>query len=344
MSELGIVKRTRKSFDTIYVKDFGDDYHKAVEESMMDIRAKARSILALYYNLEDYMEAQDIYKDYVRSLITKYGGIELFKVMKNCRLITDFIPPQPKLKMTENTKMALEYGVIKSNSFDKLPQFMRNDIINKAKGMLDDFDENELIVLDGSVIDDVQDSSQVLVNAYINESQQLSESQSKKSGSGFALFESFQRGRQDKQEDSSPVLIPGFSDIMDDEYDESLWFIKESERPSETEFVFINGKHVTRSQAEEYKLVKLLEKIGWEHEAILGYGDTNDSTIGKMFRREVELSKEEKRRARKKSTRIENVSKDNVLDIINADLGGNFSSYEEYEADMLNMISPDFQY
>lgn len=92
--------------------DFGDNYY---QQSKSENDAKEiRGLRRKYSNFFDYIDAIRIYNRYMDKMIEKYGGI---KIIKNCikeDLISDYIPPKPKLKMNRRNKEFLRCGIIPS--------------------------------------------------------------------------------------------------------------------------------------------------------------------------------------------------------------------------------------
>lgn len=101
------------NFDTIYVQDFGDDYHHPYfsDDEDGDIRKAAKGIMSQYANIDEYEQAMEIYKLYMEDLVERCGGKVNFDVYKESNSIPFFVPPKPKLKQTVENEMYKKYGL-----------------------------------------------------------------------------------------------------------------------------------------------------------------------------------------------------------------------------------------
>lgn len=96
------------------VNDFGDDYHlpdpevKSEEKEMM---YQLRKMKRKYRNFGDWCEAKALYINYTKGLIEKYGGKKRFKFLYTIGRVPDYIPYCPSLKFVKANKKYYEGGL-----------------------------------------------------------------------------------------------------------------------------------------------------------------------------------------------------------------------------------------
>ena len=88
------------------IHDFGDDYHLPdVEiESESISMARVKKIRRKYQNWFDYIEAVDLYDEYVTALKDKYGGDAGFRIAKLLGKVREYIPNYPQLRKTRRNR------------------------------------------------------------------------------------------------------------------------------------------------------------------------------------------------------------------------------------------------
>lgn len=105
-------------FNSTY-NDFEDNYYDqsfAESELVSEIKKMRRR----YNDFFDYMDAIDIYNEYMEAMVNKYGSMRTIKNALEVNLIEDPIPAKPKLKATKKNKLFLQSGVIPSRKTDTL--------------------------------------------------------------------------------------------------------------------------------------------------------------------------------------------------------------------------------
>ena len=65
---------------TVYVTDFGDNYHRTEDEPSSELEKEARRIRRRYKSIADYMAALAIYNEYMAMLAVKHGSPQLLKI------------------------------------------------------------------------------------------------------------------------------------------------------------------------------------------------------------------------------------------------------------------------
>jgi len=117
-------------FNPVY-NEFGDNYYQ-IGISSDPLVIKARSLRRKYSNYFDYVQAMEVYNDYMELLSEKYGGKSIIKNTLKARrkaeysnnydeveayetLFDDIIPDKPELKNKKKNREFLRAGVMLSN-------------------------------------------------------------------------------------------------------------------------------------------------------------------------------------------------------------------------------------
>ncbi len=87
------------------IHDFGDDYHlpDAVENSSVPM-VQVKKIRRRYQNWFDYLDACNLYDEYVSQLKAKYGGDTQFKLALLMGQVREYIPNYPQLKKNRRNR------------------------------------------------------------------------------------------------------------------------------------------------------------------------------------------------------------------------------------------------
>lgn len=342
---MGFKRRKKETFDEIYVQDFGDDYHHS-KDHQEELLKKARSILSLYYNPNDYNEANEIYEEYMDELIAKYGGKKRFKLLKQAKRIYDFIPNKPKLKMTESTKLYLKYGILNSKFMEKLPASLRKECSQKSLEYMEDEMQEDRGVNISEGIKKCNDLETMMCKNLMEENKNNRAGGRSRTGLLESYFEYELQDNDDSVYDSYGNVkykLPSILDLMREDYDPEEYDVPLTKYDDEdSQFVNLNGRLVTKQQHEEYIQVQTLKQLGWNNSFIvnnLGLG--KESAIASLIKSESRLSKKEKKRAKKKRKKIKEGAEDAMLNIVNKTMGLDFNSYSEFEEEMLRMEAPN---
>lgn len=126
--ELDFVKEAKDDIfpDFIFAplfNDFGDSYYQNsfVEDELV---ASVKKLRRRYSDFFDYIDAMEIYREYMDKLKEKYGGMRVIKNALKVDAMPDPVPAEPKLKNTRRNKQFLRADIIPSRQIDvmKLPQ------------------------------------------------------------------------------------------------------------------------------------------------------------------------------------------------------------------------------
>lgn len=97
------------------VHDFGDDYHLPdVDEDINQLpMTKVKKIRRRYQNWFDYLEACNLYDNYVSGLKEKYGGDSNFKIALLLGQVREYLPNYPELKKNKRNRYYYKHRIPK---------------------------------------------------------------------------------------------------------------------------------------------------------------------------------------------------------------------------------------
>ena len=127
---------TNKQFQS-EVNDFEDEYHEpdkdysTNDDIMNNLIERLRSQKRKYTNFQQWCEAKEVYIEYTKRLIAKYGGRKKFKLLANIGMIDDYVPYCPKLKRNRKNKT-----YVTTKDLPYIPEFKASeDFIDKKEIM-----------------------------------------------------------------------------------------------------------------------------------------------------------------------------------------------------------------
>lgn len=111
--------------------DFDEDYYaKGVSNDPLIMKAK--SIRRKYSNYFDYIDAINLYNEYIDLLIDKYGSWSLIKNSYKVGMLDEILPPKPRLKRNRKNKEYMRAGIIPSRKYNEAI-IEDVDILNAAR-------------------------------------------------------------------------------------------------------------------------------------------------------------------------------------------------------------------
>lgn len=125
-------KRPEPDF-AVYVQDFdNDDYHRESHEPSSDLERQVRRIQRRYRKLDKYLVAVAAYNEYMVYLVEKNGGPDMFKLKQQQHLITDFIPPKPRLRQNALNNFLMKNKVVLSSvDLKKIDPQKLEDVVDR---------------------------------------------------------------------------------------------------------------------------------------------------------------------------------------------------------------------
>lgn len=120
--ELDFVKESKDDIFPDFVfaplyNDFNDNYYQKsfVED---DLVASVKKLRRRYSDFFDYIDAMEIYNEYMQKLEEKYGGKRVIKNALRVDAMPDPVPAEPKLKQTRKNKQFLRSEVMPSRQVE----------------------------------------------------------------------------------------------------------------------------------------------------------------------------------------------------------------------------------
>lgn len=115
---------------TYLQNDFEDNYY---QRGLADtqILKEAKKIRRKYNDFFDYVDAMEVYKEYMEILAEKYGSKRIAREAARDGIIEDFVPPKPRLKNSKRNRLLVSSGLMPSRqimsnpSSDEVMEFAR---------------------------------------------------------------------------------------------------------------------------------------------------------------------------------------------------------------------------
>lgn len=100
--------------------DFDDNYYQrglADTQLLKDVKKIRRK----YNDFFDYVDAMEIYKEYMEFLADKYGSVKAVKHGAREGIIEDYVPPKPRLKNSKRNRLLVSSGIMPSRQVMETP-------------------------------------------------------------------------------------------------------------------------------------------------------------------------------------------------------------------------------
>lgn len=331
------MKLTREVIHSSYVQSFNDNYHREKGDVTIEEEEEVRKLKRRYPKYTDWYEAKMVYDDYMEKLYQKYGGINTFNLLFKYGRISEFVPPEPKIKPTTLNKTLLKNNVILSPKSKD-----RENTIN-----LFELSFNELLELLGVDPNEVEEYDIKTINKdkkkglikFINEFDKNANHKFAKSrdaamlngGIDFIMeyFETKSKYDKQKSEEEHESDQVSLQDLLDDN------FVTEEDLANDKdEMIWYNGMMIKKSVLNEDSVYRELMKLGWDAKKIMRttVGDDKKGIAYQLLKRADKKEKKE----RKKNKKLNKVKDDFMTTLI---FDSNYDSYGEFEDDMLNFTA-----
>lgn len=122
--------------------DLGKNYWTDFDESN-ELIDRAMTLGGKFKDFNEYLDAMDVWNEYMELLADKYGSVEIVEVGAKEGTITEFVPRKPQLKKTKKNKEILKSGIIPSRRAFKPTyigffDFIKDDIDSSWKDISED--------------------------------------------------------------------------------------------------------------------------------------------------------------------------------------------------------------
>lgn len=300
---------------TIAVNDFGDEYHRNSDDASSELERRVRQIKRRYKNINDYYSAVNDYNEwmiYLRSLYTVSDKV--FTVMLKNRALNEYIPKKPKIKDNSSLRYLVKNNIILSID-DKLFNSNEEYIMNKLNSVEFNTDEvkdcrmsrEEVIKVTNELRKETTINTRATSSINLLDEYFKMKSVSKKPLTEDDIFETREYSLTDLYNNGDIIDING-----------------ENDDDSDYETVIYEGQLVTRKEAKELQLYKLLYDLGWNSYRL--HNRLKDSKSSKTVNKLLKINKKKKKKNKK--------SDDKFLIDIMQDAG--YDDFNDYEFEMSN--------
>ena len=303
--------------------DFGDEYYKksfANDELITMVKKLRRR----YSNFFDWVDAMDIYNEYMNELINKYGSMRVIKNALHVGTIDDPVPAKPKLKMTRRNRQFLRSGASPARQIE-IEKPTRDEMIAIARQSFPDALGNDIDEADAmkKIPKDLQKRFRIMSEniAGSNRKKNMYRSVGNNSGTDFIIeyLNQTKRGIYDHSGNFKGNDDMSIADIIkeNERIANTPPELLEEEDGNQTEIV--NGQLVRKKDTIKLQVYK--ELFGEGIDVIGAFGKSMDKKAVKMIRSQIgdtepatkKEMKKIKKRAKKEREQIERRRDNNRL-------------------------------
>ena len=318
-----ITHTNTNEFKGVYVNDFDDNYHRMSNEPSSELERSARRIRRRYKNIMQYLEAVDIYNEYMEYMYLKHGGKDLFKIKLQGEAIDDFVPSKPRMKNNAKNRRLLKDKIVISQV--NLKSVTREKIQNFVEEMEDTLPEDNNLVIDTSKpLNKVE--KKTLKNINLNS---LKSKQIKGHTSSLEFLEEYfqnETARKKTQEEEALNAI-SVTDILSGKVDHLLY----ADEEDDNDVIYYQGNYMKRSAVNEIKIYEKLGEFGWDSVKLMKRGGVASKFTKHIERRNKRLKKKDKKGKKKK--------RDNDDFILHTVMGTDHDSFEDFEKEMMQFTA-----
>lgn len=326
----------RETIHVSFVQSFNDNYHRDNDDITVEDEQEVRGLRRRYPQYTDWVEAINIYNDYMQKLYTKYVSKEVFDVLYKSGKITEYVPPEPKIKPSSLNKS------LKKNQIMLSPKSKTNEYITDVTGFSiqellamtnTSFDPNE--VIDIKLLNKDKASKDLLkMFDQANSNKNFAKNRDKAMLNGGIDFinEYFEtKSKMDKDKYHEETEEASLQDLLDDN------FVTEEDLQNATdEMTWYNGMMVRKSALDEDMIYRKLNDMGWDGKKI--FRNTVDTGKRGIAYELLKRADKKEKKERKKNKKLNKVKDDFMTTLI---FDNNYDNFGEFEDDMLNMAAED---
>jgi hypothetical protein len=239
--------------------DFNDNYlqHIVEDKSIIEIQKIRRK----YRDYFDFNNALILYNKYMGELIEKYGSKSIVRNSVKYGLLTEYMPPKPKLKLNSSNKELLRARIFPSEKIIK-----ENDTDTMKEIMI------ELFPINNSEIENIKEEFNTKLNkknkkvfeeiSSLNRRKNMYRSNNNNQGIDF-IIEYMNQVNKGYYDDTGKKHEYSLKEIMKQkEYEESLpeEILEYLNDPSPS--IIVNGRLVNKKEQEKINILSDLYKIG----------------------------------------------------------------------------------
>lgn len=326
----------RETIHVSFVQSFNDNYHRDNDDITVEDEQEVRGLRRRYPQYTDWVEAINIYNDYMKKLYAKYVSKEVFDVLYKSGKITEYVPPEPKIKPSALNKS------LKKNQIMLSPKSKTNEYITDVTGFSiqellamtnTSFDPNEVIDIKRLNKDKAsKDLLKMFDQANSNKNFAKNRDKAMLNGGIDFINEYFEtKSKMDKDKYHEETEEASLQDLLDDN------FVTEEDLQNATdEMTWYNGMMVRKSALDEDMIYRKLNDMGWDGKKI--FRNTVDTGKRGIAYELLKRADKKDKKERKKNKKLNKVKDDFMTTLI---FDNNYDNFGEFEDDMLNMAAED---
>ena len=326
----------RETIHVSFVQSFNDNYHRDNDDITVEDEQEVRGLRRRYPQYTDWVEAINIYNDYMQKLYAKYVSKEVFDVLYKSGKITEYVPPEPKIKPSALNKS------LKKNQIMLSPKSKTNEYITDVTGLSiqellamtnTSFDPNEVIDIKRLNKDKAsKDLLKMFDQANSNKNFAKNRDKAMLNGGIDFINEYFEtKSKMDKEKYQEETEEASLQDLLDDN------FVTEEDLQNATdEMIWYNGMMVKKSALDEDMIYRKLNDMGWDGKKI--FRNTVDTGKRGIAYELLKRADKKDKKERKKNKKLNKVKDDFMTTLI---FDNNYDNFGEFEDDMLNMAAED---
>lgn len=326
----------RETIHVSFVQSFNDNYHRDNDDITVEDEQEVRGLRRRYPQYTDWVEAINIYNDYMEKLYAKYVSKEVFDVLYKSGKITEYVPPEPKIKPSSLNK-SLKKNQIMLSPKSKTKEYITDVTDFSIQELLamtnTSFDPNEVIDIKRLNKDKAsKDLLKMFDQANSNKNFAKNRDKAMLNGGIDFINEYFEtKSKMDKEKYQEETEEASLQDLLDDN------FVTEEDLQNATdEMIWYNGMMVKKSALDEDMIYRKLNDMGWDGKKIFrNTVDTGKRGIAYELLKRADKKDKKERKKNKKMNKI----KDDFMSTLIFD--NNYDSFGEFEDDMLNMAAED---
>ena len=303
---------------TVYVSDFGDNYHRTDDEPSTELEKAARRIRRRYKNITEYMQALGVYQEYMALLALKHGGPVLFKLKLKNEAIEDFVPAKPRMKNTAHNKMLLKKGIMVSRV--NLNKVDRDKLSDTIETNVDE--DQEHIIADTKTKDPV--ALKLIKEGHFDRVRVGRVA----AISNIDFLEEYFRSKNSKQKEEVEEELQSVSltDIASGAYEDKIQDTSEQD-----DVIYYRGNYMSRQAVEDLKIYQDLGAFGWNSIKIM-----KEKGVSKRITNIVKEQNKMSKKKKKKDSKKKGKSDDFLVSVM---MDNDHDSFANYEQDMLNFTA-----
>lgn len=311
------------------VHDFGDDYHTPdIEEiGSSDRMIKVKKIRRKYQSWFDYLDAVNLYDEYVTELKQKYGGETQFKIAMLLGQVREYLPNYPTLRKNKRNRyyrknripfidrQPIEFEQVPLEETINLPDAKVSVHIRDAKKIDMLFDDRAIAA---ATIAQISNEMEMLGIYFTRTTERIEKARGKK------------KARLKRALDRKTLRISlnyrSISDViaLKDKIKEDKFFDRES---SNGHLTYYKGAMVKVGEEEQLDLLTHLKNIGVVFSKL-----TKSST--KLIRSKLHRKS---KKGSKKSKKLSKKNRKKERRFVEEFSHSQFHNYKEFETAMVNM-------